>query len=103
VVVAYGIYDLAEILRVSGIIAVLSCGLVLANAARALPDAERVAELSDRFWEGLALAANVALFVLVGLSVDVRTLVQAWPATGWGVLAAIARPRGAGSRFALRF
>jgi CPA1 family monovalent cation:H+ antiporter len=90
VVIAYGIYDLAEVLRCSGIIAVICCGLVLANAARALPERERVAELSDRFWEGLALAANIALFVLVGLSVDMRALAAAWPATGWAILAVIA-------------
>ncbi|HEY5096373.1 MAG TPA: sodium:proton antiporter, partial [Candidatus Eremiobacteraceae bacterium] len=90
VVIAYGIYDLGEMLHVSGIIAVLCCGLVLANAARTMPDKERIAELSDRFWEGVALAANVALFVLLGRSVNVNALVAAWPATGWAILAVVA-------------
>jgi CPA1 family monovalent cation:H+ antiporter len=90
VVIAYGIYDLGELLHVSGIIAVLCCGLVLANAARTMPDKERIAELSDRFWEGVALVANVALFVLLGRSVNVNALVAAWPATGWAILAVVA-------------
>lgn len=89
VVVAYGTYDLAELLRVSGIIAVLCCGLLLAQFARALPENESIARLSDRFWEGLAVAANVVLFVMLGRSVNVSALVAAWPMTGWAILAVV--------------
>jgi CPA1 family monovalent cation:H+ antiporter len=89
VAIAYGIYDLAETLRVSGIIAVLCCGLVLAHYARSLPDKERISALSDRFWEGLAVAANVALFVMLGRSVNLAALLAAWPATGWAILAVV--------------
>jgi CPA1 family monovalent cation:H+ antiporter len=89
VMIAYGVYGLAEYLHVSGIIAVLFCGLLLAYFARTLPEGERVGELSDRFWEGLALAANVVLFVMLGRSVNVSALVAAWPATGWAIIAVI--------------
>jgi CPA1 family monovalent cation:H+ antiporter len=89
VVVAYGIYDLAELLHVSGIIAVLCCGLVLAHSARSLSEAQQVSDLSDRFWEGLALVANIVLFAMLGRSANLGALVAAWPATGWAILAVV--------------
>jgi CPA1 family monovalent cation:H+ antiporter len=89
VLIAYGIYGVAEYLYLSGIIAVLCCGLMLAYFARTLPEGERVSELSDRFWEGLALAANVVLFVMLGRSVNLGAMVAAWPLTGWAILAVI--------------
>jgi CPA1 family monovalent cation:H+ antiporter len=89
VLIAYGVYGLAEYLDLSGIIAVLCCGLLLANFARSLPDKDSVSRLSDRFWEGLAVAANVVLFVMLGRSVNLGALLAAWPLTGWAILAVV--------------
>jgi CPA1 family monovalent cation:H+ antiporter len=89
VLIAYGVYGLAEYLNLSGIIAVLCCGLLLANFARSLSDKDSVSRLSDRFWEGLAVAANVVLFVMLGRSVNLGALLAAWPLTGWAILAVV--------------
>ncbi len=86
---AYGLYVGAEYLHVSGIMAVLTASLVVSTTARAVPaQADAVAE-TDRFWEVLALLANTALFLLVGLSVNVGAIVAAWPAAGWAILAIV--------------
>src|SRR5215472_632440 len=39
----------------------------------------------DRFWEAAALVANSVLFVLVGLSIDVRSLAMSGAAPLWGI------------------
>jgi CPA1 family monovalent cation:H+ antiporter len=89
VVLAYGLYVLAENLHVSGIMAVLTAGIVVSATARASPALKEAVEETDRFWEVLALLANAALFLLVGLSVNLAAIVAAWPATGWAILAII--------------
>jgi Na+:H+ antiporter len=89
VVLAYGLYVLAENLHVSGIMAVLTAGIVVSASARATPALAEAVEETDRFWEVLALLANAALFLLVGLSVNLAAIIAAWPATGWAILAIV--------------
>jgi CPA1 family monovalent cation:H+ antiporter len=89
VLLAYGLYVLAEDLHVSGIMAVLTAGIVVSASARATPALAEAVEETDRFWEVLALLANTALFLLVGLSVNLSAIIAAWPATGWAILAIV--------------
>jgi CPA1 family monovalent cation:H+ antiporter len=89
VVLAYGLYILAEDIHVSGIMAVLTAGVVVSALARAKPALAEAVEETDRFWEVLGLLANTALFLLVGLSVNLAAIVAAWPAAGWAILAIV--------------
>lgn len=61
-VTAYGSYLVADLLHVSGVIAVVVAGLVVAGQARA---SLRDTEVLD-FWETLGFAFNAVLFFLVG-------------------------------------
>lgn len=90
VVAAFGVYALGEVVHVSGIIAVIVAGITC-SVARSQAGANAIATVAvDRFWEGLALVANSVLFVLVGLAIDVPTLVAAGAASAWGIVAVLA-------------
>lgn len=90
VIAAFGVFALGEVVHVSGIIAVIVAGLTC-GAARSRAGADVVATPAvDRFWETLALVANSVLFVLIGLAIEVPSLVAAGPASAWGIIAVLA-------------
>lgn len=94
VVAAFGAYAVGELVHVSGIIAVIVAGLTC-SVVRTRVGADSVATAAvDRFWEALALVANSVLFVLIGLAIDVPSLVAAWPAAVWGIVAVLASRAG---------
>ena len=66
VVAAYGSYALAVQLGCSGIFASAAAGVALPAFALRRNDAEQI----ERFWDGVALVANVLVFALVGLSLQ---------------------------------
>src|SRR5262249_38271638 len=65
-ILAYGTYMAAEALGVSGVIAVVTAGLVLSNigARRGMSPTTRLALLT--FWEYVAFLLNSAIFLLIG-------------------------------------
>jgi CPA1 family monovalent cation:H+ antiporter len=73
-ILAYGTYMAAEALGVSGVIAVVTAGLVLSNvgARRGMSPTTRLALLT--FWEYIAFLLNSAIFLLIGLQVDLLNL-----------------------------
>jgi CPA1 family monovalent cation:H+ antiporter len=73
-ILAYGTFMAAEALGVSGVIAVVTAGLVLSNvgARRAMSPTTRLALLT--FWEYVAFLLNSAIFLLIGLQVDLLNL-----------------------------
>lgn len=76
----YGTFIIAEVLHVSGVIAVVMAGLVLGNvgARRGMSPTTRLALLN--FWEYIAFLLNSALFLLIGLEVDLLSmLANLWP------------------------
>jgi CPA1 family monovalent cation:H+ antiporter len=78
---AYGAYFLAEHGGWSGIFAVLTFGIVLRELERrymSVASAEGVA----RFWDIVAVLANLVLFFLVGAALDFRDLLHVLPAVG---------------------
>lgn len=77
---ALGTYYVAEHVQVSGVIAVVMAGLVIGNHGwrRALPPSSQIALGS--FWEYAAFGVNSVVFLLVGLSIDLRQLAGAVPA-----------------------
>ena len=72
-VVAYGAYAIAGAAHASGIFATAAGGMML--RARVSPDRSgRGARAVDRAWDALAFVANVALFVLVGLTLRLEVV-----------------------------
>lgn len=86
-ILAYLSFYIAEhLLHVSGVMAVVSAGIVLGGWGRT-KISPTVASYMNNFWEYMAFVANVLIFLLVGLSVDVPAL---WSSLGylpWVVLA----------------
>ena len=73
-ILAYGTFMAAEALGFSGVIAVVVAGLVLNNigARHSTSPTTRLALLT--FWEYIAFLLNSAIFLLIGLQVDLANL-----------------------------
>jgi CPA1 family monovalent cation:H+ antiporter len=70
IIVAYGVYLLADFLHVSGILAVILAGLILGSYGRNTGMSERTSEAVDDFWSMIAFLANALLFLLVGAQLN---------------------------------
>ncbi len=78
---AYGAYIVAERAGWSGIFAVLTFGIVLRELERhriSVASAEGV----EKFWDIVAIVANVVLFFLIGAALDFTRLAHVLPAAG---------------------
>jgi CPA1 family monovalent cation:H+ antiporter len=77
-ILAYGSYLLAFHLHLSGVIATASAGLMLGNfgAKRGMSAGTRTAMQS--FWEYTSFVMNSLVFLLIGLEIQVRELLQNW-------------------------
>jgi CPA1 family monovalent cation:H+ antiporter len=89
-VLAYGAYMVAESLHVSGVIAVVSAGIMVGNMGweRAMTATTRVAVLT--FWEYAAFVINSLIFLLIGLQIHLDELLRFAPLIGIGILALFA-------------
>jgi monovalent cation:H+ antiporter, CPA1 family len=85
-VCAYGAFVLAEVFHFSGVISTVVAGLLMGNLGlkHAMSDSTRESLLLT--WEVLAFMSNSAVFLLIGLSVNIGNLVGS---LGW-IAAAIA-------------
>jgi monovalent cation:H+ antiporter, CPA1 family len=86
VAVALGAFQAAELIGVSGVVAVVIAGLIVGNAglSRRVPASGRVTLYS--FWEYAGFTVNTLIFLLIGLELDVPMLWNTLP----NVLLAIA-------------
>ena len=83
-VLAYGAYLVADRLGFSGVLAVVAAGLVNGSVGpRGMSPTTRIVLFN--FWEYVAFLANSLVFILIGLQVDIPSLVAQWQS----VLAAI--------------
>lgn len=100
-IAAFGSYLVAHSLHASGVIAVVTAGLLAGNYGKRLgmSPSTRVSLMS--FWEYITFVANSIVFLLIGLEIDLVRLwdhagivVLAWAATllGRGVAIGIAAP-----------
>jgi monovalent cation:H+ antiporter, CPA1 family len=86
VLVAYGSSLLAETVHASPVLAVVTAALVVGNVGwKGLQPTGKITIRS--FWEVATFGVNSFVFLLIGLQVDFRTLIDAAPAIGWGLLA----------------
>ncbi len=76
-VLAYGSYLVAESLEVSGVLAVVSAGLLSGNLEpRRMSPSSRL--LVFNFWEIAAFFANSFIFLLIGLEIEFNLLFENW-------------------------
>ena len=87
VVLAYGVYLVAELLGVSGVLATITAGLVYGNYGRATGMSERTREALDDFWEYAAFFLNSLVFLLLGSALDIKPLAARAP---WILVAILA-------------
>jgi CPA1 family monovalent cation:H+ antiporter len=77
-ILAYGSYLLAHHLRLSGVIATASAGLVLGNFGSKRGMSARTRTAMQSFWEYVSFVMNSLVFLLIGLEIHVRELLQNW-------------------------
>ncbi len=91
-IAAYGSFAVAEHFQVSGVIATVIAGMLCGNygARTGMSPSTRIAV--ESFWEYVSFALNSIVFLLVGLEVDLGTLLASAPAivTAW-LVALLAR------------
>ncbi len=89
-VLAYSAYLVAEHFHVSGVIAVVSAGIMMGNLgwAKAMTPTTRVA--ISTFWEFAAFIINSLIFLLIGLQIHLEYLVEFLPTIGIGIVALFA-------------
>jgi len=84
---AFGSYLLAENLHVSGVLAVVTAGIICGNTSQETMSASTRLVVYN-FWEYAAFIANSFVFLLVGLTIDLNILFENWQAIAWAILAA---------------
>lgn len=88
-VLAFGSYLLADQLHFSGVLAVVAAGLVNGNLGpQGMSPTTRIVLFN--FWEYVAFLANSLVFLLIGLKVDIPSLVNAWQPILWAIGAVMA-------------
>ena len=77
-ILAYGSYLLAYHLHLSGVIATGSAGLMLGNYGAKKSMSTRTLTAMQSFWEYISFVMNSLVFLLIGLEIHVRELLQNW-------------------------
>ncbi len=79
-VLAFGAFLIAEIFHVSGVLAVVAAGLVNGNVGpKGMSPTTRI--LVTNFWEYAAFLSNSMIFLLIGIEIDLGTLISKWQPT----------------------
>jgi monovalent cation:H+ antiporter, CPA1 family len=84
--VAYGAYILGVLAGTSGLLAVVSAGLLLGSYGKRTGMSERTVELVDSVWEFTGYVANSFLFLLLGVTLGSTAIAPALPAILWAVV-----------------
>lgn len=89
-VLAYSAYLVAEHFHVSGVIAVVSAGIMMGNLGweKAMTPTTRVT--ISTFWEFAAFLINSLIFLLIGLQIHLKELREFWPLIAVGIFALFA-------------
>jgi len=88
-VVAFGSYTLAETLHISGVIAIVTSGLLVGNLRSvSMSPTTRVA--LDSFWEYIGFLGNSMIFLLMGMRIAAPDLWDNLPAVGLVIATVIA-------------
>lgn len=84
-VLAFGSFLVAEdLFHVSGVLAVVAAGIVSGNVGpRGMSPTTRIVVFN--FWEYAAYLANSAVFLLIGLQIDLPALINSWQSILWAI------------------
>jgi Na+:H+ antiporter len=86
-IAAYGSFLFAEGVKVSPVIAVLVTGLIIGNYGRQIGMSSTTQVAVNSFWEYAGFVVNSLVFLLIGLEIQVSSLLESMKAIGWAVLA----------------
>lgn len=87
-VLAFGSYLVAEKLGFSGVLAVVTAGLVNGNISpQGMSPTSRIVIFN--FWEYVAFLANSLVFLLIGLQININAMLNSWQAILWAILAVL--------------
>ncbi len=87
-VLAFGSYLVAEQLHTSGVLAVVVAGLVSGNIGeRDMSPTTRIGLVN--FWDYMAFLSNSAIFLMIGLDVELLSLVGNWQLILWAIFAVL--------------
>jgi len=87
-VLAFGSYLLAEQMHFSGVLAVAAAGLVNGNIGpQGMSPTTRIVLFN--FWEFIAFLANSLVFLLIGMEVNIPSLLLVWQPVLWAILAVL--------------
>ncbi len=87
-VLAFGSYLVAEELHFSGVLAVVTAGLVNGNIGpKSMSPTTRIVLFN--FWEYVAFLANSMVFLLLGLQVNIPALIANWQPVVWAIIAVL--------------
>jgi len=79
IVLFYGTFELAEHFHLSGVIAVVTAGLLLGTYGKDIGMSDITLEKMDSFWEVVAFISNSLIFLMVGLEVGrINFLDKGW-------------------------
>jgi CPA1 family monovalent cation:H+ antiporter len=83
-VLAFGAYLVAEQFHLSGVLAVVAAGLVSGNVGeREMSPTTRIVLVN--FWEYLAFLANSAVFLLIGVDIEIGSMLSNWSLILWAI------------------
>ena len=87
-VLAFGAYLVAEQFHLSGVLAVVAAGLISGNSAeREMSPTTRIVLVN--FWEYVAFLANSAIFLFIGLDVEIGSMLTNWQLILWAIAAVL--------------
>jgi CPA1 family monovalent cation:H+ antiporter len=85
-ILAFGSYLVAERFGFSGVLAVVVAGLVNGNISpQGMSPTSRIVIFN--FWEYVAFLANSLVFLLLGLQINISSLLASWQPILWAILA----------------
>ncbi len=70
IVLAFGVNIVAEIFHMSGVIAVVTAGLLIGNYGKEFSMSKKTVETIDIFWESVDFIINSFLFLMIGLELQ---------------------------------
>ncbi|HSQ26043.1 MAG TPA: cyclic-di-AMP receptor [Anaerolineales bacterium] len=87
-VLAFSAFLIAEFFHVSGVLAVVAAGLVNGNVGpKGMSPTTRI--LVTNFWEYAAFLSNSVIFLLIGIEIDLGTLISKWQPTLLAIVAVL--------------
>ncbi|MDQ0872732.1 CPA1 family monovalent cation:H+ antiporter [Paenibacillus sp. V4I3] len=90
IVLFYGVFEMAEMFHLSGVISVVFAGLLLGTYGKKIGMSDFTLEKMDSFWEVIAFIANALIFLMVGLEISNIDFTDKWLEIGGSILIVVA-------------